>query len=889
MTPGEFMEHIIKANRESRLDDVRAIVREGLSRFRDSALPDLMDTMFDVDAKLRDTIYQLMIEDGGEDLLDHLVEVIRKEKNPLYFKNHILHFANLESPKAIDALEGLEQGLPPDCRMQWQRSMGKLKARFREYNYMREFERHVRNPKRIKQAADMMIKQPHPDYTPFINTMVVHNEEIISREAVRVLLKLGNQSSFEPLSKLFQRLADDRMRADQFLALTFFQESLEGFDALNLLKEVESKVNPGWSDEDRNDLREELRANRHETVVGYILLAFGFRAGSLYDQAKTGLLELLAEGQALTKVNRDRLRQAVKNRIDHSMERLHEIVLAMSHINRQKESDSFVAILENMMPAALPERETLIFSALAGLESPSAKERLLQYLQGDPAQARKVLEALLHFELETVPESVAQMAGNATDSGVRQTALAVVAKSKNPQSVLRPLLEHESVAVRADVVKTIAEHQLTDCFNDLLDLLKLDQSVSFILVILEALEGFDRDETALAVQRFMMPPNKTKVRLQAMRTLFLAGGESHRNAMVFNALLDYPKRYFAEMHVGFADLLDDVVKDDASRMKALLAQQNYWEMAINHEDDGVRKRTLKLMDGIAWETHGEPEWSSIFQQALYQLKDKRGKEEPEQLRRLVTRINIRLEDMRKKAAQKQRFGEIIERLQKDAQFEKVQALRELEQTYHPDMLQENEEMILPLVIELRDFLDHHEDAHKMEILAIQVAGKLGLPAMRGKIEQFTKHPNMAVSQAARNALQVQVNEKLRVRLIKSVLVVDDSHYITDLVARILETKGYKVARENKPEQAVARMAQHRFDLLIIDLKMPVMDGAQVLQAAVQARVKPRFTVVLTGNRNREELLEASRFGVDMIVLKPFDAKDILKRISSLEERWLLGS
>ncbi|CAM2009110.1 response regulator [Acanthopleuribacter pedis] len=889
MTPGEFMEYIIKANRDGRLDDVKSIVREGLSRFRETAVTDLMNTLFEVDAKLRDTVYQLMIADGGEDLLEHLITIIRKEKNPLYFKNHILHFANLEVPRAIDALEGIEEGLPPDCRMQWQRSMGKLKAKFREYNYMREFEKHARNPKRVKQAADMMIKQPHPDYVPFLNRMAGHHEEILSREAVRVLLKLGNQSSFNPLSELFKRLAVDRMNAEQFLSLALFREKLETYDALNLLKEVEDLVDTGWRDSDRDDLREELRTKKFDTVVGYILVAFGFRAGSLYDQAKFVLLNLIDEDTQVTKVQRERLRGAVKNRIEHSGERLHEIVSAMSHINRQKESDSFIAVLEKMMPASLPERETLIFSALAGLESASAKARLLAYLQGDPTQAKKVLEALLHFELETVPDSVAELAGNAGDSGVRQTALALVAKSKEPQKVLRPLLEHESVAVRADVVKTIAEHQLESCFQDLLDLLKLEQSVSFMLVVLEALEAFERSETALAVQRFMMPPNQAKVRFQAMRTLFVAGGEQHRDAMIFQALQDYPKRNFPEMFDEFVALWKSELKENPARTEAMLSFQNFWEQALSHEHADVRRRTLQLMDQVAWEKVGEPEWSAIFQQALYKLKDKRAKDEPEQLRRFVTRINIRLEDLRKKEAMRARFGEIIERFQKDIQFEKVQALRELEQTYHPDMLLDNEAMILPLVVGLREFLDHHEETHKMEILAIQVAGKLGLPSMRAKIEQYLKHPNMAVAQAARNAMQIPLNEKLRVQLIKSVLVVDDSHYITDLVARILETKNYKVARENKPENAVGRMEQHTFDLLIIDLKMPVMDGAQVLQAAVQARVKPRFTMVLTGNRNREELLEASRFGVDMIVLKPFNAKDILKRIRSLEEKWLAGS
>ncbi|CAM2064688.1 Response regulator transcription factor [Sulfidibacter corallicola] len=885
MTPGTFKDHILEAYRDGRRKELEDIVLGGLESFRESAIEDLETLMFDVDAKLRDTFFQLMVKDNGADMIPRLISIIRKEKNPLYFKNHLLHFSNLHHPEAIDALEALEQGLPTEARMQWQRSLGKLKANFREYNYMREFKRGGSNPKRIKQAAEMMIKAPHPDYIPFLNEMLAADDAGVAREAVRVLQKLGNQSSYEPLSLLFRKLAVDRMHADVFLDMPFFKEHVEQFDLSKLIDVIDVAIDTGWDEADRMDLMDEYLSGNHDAAIVNLLIPFGFRDGSLYQRAKESLEDLCNADKKLDDVARGKLRQAVHTRIEHLIERLHEIVLAMSHINRQSESEAFVSQLEEMMPPDLPERETLIFSALAGLKSQSAKQHLLDYMNSSPAAMTKVLDALNTFVLDDVPETVIDLAGDPKNGPVRQRAIELIANSPNGPAHLRPLLEHESVVVRADAVKAIAEHQVEPCYKDLLDLLHLDNQVSFLLVILEALESFDDERTAQAVQRFMTMPRPLKVRAQTLRTIIKAGG-ANRYSMITDVLRDYPGRHFSEMFEAFVEEIQEVPR--SKDVSSFLALQDFWELCLNHDQAAVRKATVKLLDKVAWEEHGIAEWVAIFQQALHTHTDDRNKEELELLRRSLLRINVRLEEIHKSETMRQRFNEILERLQQDSQFEKLQALRELEQAYQREMLEDNPDALLPLILELREFLDRHENAHKMEILAINVAGKIGLPALKGKIESYLKHPNMAVSQAARNALQLPLNEKLRVSLIKSILVMDDSHYITELVARILQTKGYQVAQENKPMLGLQRLSSHKFDLLILDLKMPELSGAEFLQNAVHQKVKPRFTMILTGNRNREELLEVSQFGVDTIVLKPFHAKDILARVRAIEEKWMMG-
>jgi two-component system NtrC family sensor kinase len=108
----------------------------------------------------------------------------------------------------------------------------------------------------------------------------------------------------------------------------------------------------------------------------------------------------------------------------------------------------------------------------------------------------------------------------------------------------------------------------------------------------------------------------------------------------------------------------------------------------------------------------------------------------------------------------------------------------------------------------------------------------------------------------------------------SVLVVDDEPGIALLCDRILNRAGYNVLAETNPRTAIENLQQKRFDLLLVDIRMPEVDGFDVISRAQM--VQPDIAVlVMTGFGTVETAIRALRQGVDGLLLKPFKQSEEL--------------
>jgi len=103
----------------------------------------------------------------------------------------------------------------------------------------------------------------------------------------------------------------------------------------------------------------------------------------------------------------------------------------------------------------------------------------------------------------------------------------------------------------------------------------------------------------------------------------------------------------------------------------------------------------------------------------------------------------------------------------------------------------------------------------------------------------------------------------------SILVVDDEAGIALLCKRLLVRVGYFATALTNPREAIEWLKQNQADLLLVDIRMPEVDGFEVITTA--RRLQPDLAVlVMTGFGTVEMAIRALRQGVDGLLLKPFE-------------------
>jgi two-component system OmpR family response regulator len=116
-----------------------------------------------------------------------------------------------------------------------------------------------------------------------------------------------------------------------------------------------------------------------------------------------------------------------------------------------------------------------------------------------------------------------------------------------------------------------------------------------------------------------------------------------------------------------------------------------------------------------------------------------------------------------------------------------------------------------------------------------------------------------------------------------ILVVDDENDIRDVIAILLEKEGYTAVKASTGAEAVAITASQDFDLIIMDIIMPIMDGTQ---AAVEIRKHTQCPILfLTAKSSDEDKVQAYESGADDYLSKPFSRVELLLRVKALIKRY----
>jgi len=117
---------------------------------------------------------------------------------------------------------------------------------------------------------------------------------------------------------------------------------------------------------------------------------------------------------------------------------------------------------------------------------------------------------------------------------------------------------------------------------------------------------------------------------------------------------------------------------------------------------------------------------------------------------------------------------------------------------------------------------------------------------------------------------------------KSILVIDDDNKLTALLEEYLGKYNYKVASSENPEAGLAKLKQNRYDLIILDVMLPGMDGFETCKLIRKDYDTP--IVMLTARGEVTDKIVGLELGADDYLPKPFEPRELLARIQSVLRR-----
>jgi len=121
---------------------------------------------------------------------------------------------------------------------------------------------------------------------------------------------------------------------------------------------------------------------------------------------------------------------------------------------------------------------------------------------------------------------------------------------------------------------------------------------------------------------------------------------------------------------------------------------------------------------------------------------------------------------------------------------------------------------------------------------------------------------------------------------RHLLIVEDEAALREVVAERLADQGYDVVQAANGEEAIDRLAEFAFDIVVTDLRLPGIDGGKVLEAAV-TRYPDIIGIVVTGYGTVKDAVAAIKRGATDFVTKPFQFDELLHVLdSALEQRRL---
>jgi YesN/AraC family two-component response regulator len=114
----------------------------------------------------------------------------------------------------------------------------------------------------------------------------------------------------------------------------------------------------------------------------------------------------------------------------------------------------------------------------------------------------------------------------------------------------------------------------------------------------------------------------------------------------------------------------------------------------------------------------------------------------------------------------------------------------------------------------------------------------------------------------------------------NILIVDDDPLILKTYDRIFHSEGYAVKTAASAEEALRLQEVHPYDLILLDMILPGMNGIEFLRTCKKLRVNP-LVIVITGFATLDTAIEATKLGAYGFIAKPCRIEDLLAKVDQV--------
>lgn len=870
----ERVEDILNTGNDKLL---RQFFERELRTNRRQIVPLLSSLVESLEGRQRLTFLEGLLVDDGPDLIPVFIAALLAEGNHLFAKSILLIYRNLEHFEAIAALDNLRGRLPNQLDGLLEKVMEVLRGRHHHRFFMQAFSAAREGGEALESILSDMLAKPNPDYKDFFLKHLRRGTLPQQLAALRGLVKVGEGDLIEELLVFLTESAKNRERIEKLRLLLLNEAGYVERVPDNYAALFGAIV--GWDEEKQQQFTATLHEGRTDPATSLVRLSFGLRE-PLWVELRVFLDHILS-GEAPTPAGLVRLKAAFDDWEGRQEALLETACHLLGCLRRQSAGEDLTQKIEAVFGENDPLRPVFMVAYLKGCQSKNALKLLQAYISFPPDDhvLSVALEALGSFQLEMLPPQVMNLLHEHQAPAIHQQVMELIVRAGFAEVLFEDLLVEFKPELAKAAARVIAAHKVPEgeiCLGKLLEQAVDDDQA---LVLIEALSAFPSPETGEAVAPFFQPGNPKEIRDAALKTLLCAGGP-RAFFTILEVLELYPTQKRKQLSAGMWRLLAEM--DEENYPEDIVWAMEFWTTPLIEErDPEVREWVLNTLRKVDWKNAHHP---SVWVESLREIAENRqGKLETNdcmQLKTLAYKVESKL-GLRQGAGQDRKsLTFMLDKVDDPCHHGSAGAFRRLNLMFKPHMVEDYPYEYERLINSVCQFYERNQGVPELIKIAISLSVRIGDPRLMERVDACLADPDPGVVQFADRAVAM-MQARDSARPVQTIHVVDDTRLITKTLHSVLSKAGFEVDIDNHPSDGMARLTQKHYDLGIVDLIMPLMDGVAYIREIRERRLAPDRIIVITSSRDAGDHQRANALGIDGLLLKPFPMGKLVSLIENL--------